>query len=70
MQCILKVTKASKCPVKVQTDGIVPDTTYGPVLFICRNSDPKKLTFFTTRPVLLCKNETDKYFSMNSLGFY
>ena len=40
------------------------------LLFICRNSDPKKFTFFTTRPVLLCKNETDKYFSMNSSGFY
>ena len=40
------------------------------LLFICRNSDPKKFTFFTTRPGLLCKNETDKYFSMNSSGFY
>ena len=40
------------------------------LLFICRNSDPKKFAFFTTRPVLLCKNETDKYFSMNSSGFY
>ena len=29
------------------------------LLFICRNSDPKKFNFFTTRPVLLCNKTAD-----------